>query len=235
MFMLNEIQPIILIVEDDIQIRNFIRFALENEKYKVLTSENAAQAMNEIVSEPMDLILLDLGLPDADGMEVIKKVREFSDIPIIVVSARDQDKEKVKALDYGADDYLVKPFSASELLARIRVAFRHLEKIGKEEVMQNGKVGELMIDFSKHLVYLKGEELHVTPMEYRLLSVFFKNIGKVLTTSYIIQEVYGKNYGNDTQALRALMAALRRKIEDSPARPRYIMTEIGVGYRLVDE
>lgn len=233
--MLNEIQPIILIVEDDIQIRNFIRFALENEKYKVLTSENAAQAMNEIVSEPMDLILLDLGLPDADGMEVIKKVREFSDIPIIVVSARDQDKEKVKALDYGADDYLVKPFSASELLARIRVAFRHLEKIGKEEVMQNGKVGELMIDFSKHLVYLKGEELHVTPMEYRLLSVFFKNIGKVLTTSYIIQEVYGKNYGNDTQALRALMAALRRKIEDSPARPRYIMTEIGVGYRLVDE
>jgi two component transcriptional regulator, winged helix family len=235
MFMLNEIQPVILIVEDDIQIRNFIRFALENEKYKVLTSENAAQAMNEIVSEPMDLILLDLGLPDADGMEVIKKVREFSDIPIIVVSARDQDKEKVKALDYGADDYLVKPFSASELLARIRVAFRHLEKIGKEEVMQNGKVGELMIDFSKHLVYLKGEELHVTPMEYRLLSVFFKNIGKVLTTSYIIQEVYGKNYGNDTQALRALMAALRRKIEDSPARPRYIMTEIGVGYRLVDE
>lgn len=233
--MLNEIQPIILIVEDDIQIRNFIRFALENEKYKVLTSENAAQAMNEIVSEPMDLILLDLGLPDADGMEVIKKVREFSDIPIIVVSARDQDKEKVKALDYGADDYLVKPFSASELLARIRVAFRHLEKIGKEEVMQNGKVGELMIDFSKHLVYLKGEELHVTPMEYCLLSVFFKNIGKVLTTSYIIQEVYGKNYGNDTQALRALMAALRRKIEDSPARPRYIMTEIGVGYRLVDE
>lgn len=233
--MLNEIQPVILIVEDDIQIRNFICFALENEKYKVLTSENAAQAMNEIVSEPMDLILLDLGLPDADGMEVIKKVREFSDIPIIVVSARDQDKEKVKALDYGADDYLVKPFSASELLARIRVAFRHLEKIGKEEVMQNGKVGELMIDFSKHLVYLKGEELHVTPMEYRLLSVFFKNIGKVLTTSYIIQEVYGKNYGNDTQALRALMAALRRKIEDSPARPRYIMTEIGVGYRLVDE
>lgn len=233
--MLNEIQPVILIVEDDIQIRNFIRFALENEKYKVLTSENAAQAMNEIVSEPMDLILLDLGLPDADGMEVIKKVREFSDIPIIVVSARDQDKEKVKALDYGADDYLVKPFSASELLARIRVAFRHLEKIGKEEVMQNGKVGELMIDFSKHLVYLKGEELHVTPMEYRLLSVFFKNIGKVLTTSYIIQEVYGKNYGNDTQALRALMAALRRKIKDSPARPRYIMTEIGVGYRLVDE
>lgn len=233
--MLNEIQPVILIVEDDIQIRNFIRFTLENEKYKVLTSENAAQAMNEIVSEPMDLILLDLGLPDADGMEVIKKVREFSDIPIIVVSARDQDKEKVKALDYGADDYLVKPFSASELLARIRVAFRHLEKIGKEEVMQNGKVGELMIDFSKHLVYLKGEELHVTPMEYRLLSVFFKNIGKVLTTSYIIQEVYGKNYGNDTQALRALMAALRRKIEDSPARPRYIMTEIGVGYRLVDK
>ena len=233
--MLNEIQPVILIVEDDIQIRNFIRFALENEKYKVLTSENAAQAMNEIVSEPMDLILLDLGLPDADGMEVIKKVREFSDIPIIVVSARDQDKEKVKALDYGADDYLVKPFSASELLARIRVAFRHLEKIGKEEVMQNGKVGELMIDFSKHLVYLKGEELHVTPMEYRLLSVFFKNIGKVLTTSYIIQEVYGKNYGNDTQALRALMAALRRKIKDSPARPRYIMTEIDVGYRLVDE
>lgn len=231
----NEIQSTILIVEDDAQIRNFIRFALENENYKVLIAENASQAMNTIINEPMDLILLDLGLPDADGMEVIKKVREFSDIPIIVVSARDQDKEKVKALDYGADDYLVKPFSASELLARIRVAFRHLVKINKEETVQTGKVGELMIDFSKHLVYLKGNELHVTPMEYRLLSLFFKNIGKVLTTSYIIQEVYGKNYGSDTQALRALMAALRRKIEDSPARPRYIMTEIGVGYRLVDE
>ncbi|MEJ8737016.1 response regulator transcription factor [Erysipelotrichaceae bacterium HCN-30851] len=232
--MKNEIQPLIMVVEDDVQIRNFICFALQTEGYKTVIAGTGKEAMKSFINETVDLILLDLGLPDVDGMEVISKIREFSEVPIIVVSARDQDSEKVKALDYGADDYLIKPFSSSELLARIRVAFRHLNVRNKEEHLHTS-VGELSIDFSKRLVYLKNEELHMTPMEYKLLSILFKNIGKVLTTSYIITEIYGKGYGNDTQALRALMAALRRKIEDNPARPRYILTEIGVGYRLVDE
>ena len=175
------------------------------------------------------------GLPDCDGMEIIKRVREWSDMPIIVVSARDQDREKAAALDAGADDYLTKPFSATELLARIRVAIRHLRRQGGEKPQAVYQVGELKIDIEKRLTYLQGEELHLTPMEYNLLALLFKNCGKVLTTQYIIREVWGVGYGSDTQALRALMAALRRKIEKNPAKPRYIVTEIGVGYRLVDE
>ena len=180
-------------------------------------------------------MLLDLGLPDFDGMEVIKKVREWSEMPIIVVSARDQDKEKAAALDSGADDYLTKPFSATELMARIRVALRHLYKIGITKTQTVLSVGGLSIDLEKHLVYLEGAVLHVTPLEYHLLTLFLRNPGKVLTTQYILKEIYGVGYGTDTQALRALMAGLRRKIEPTPAKPRYILTEIGVGYRLVDE
>ena len=180
-------------------------------------------------------MLLDLGLPDFDGMEVIKKVREWSEVPIIVVSARDQDNEKAAALDGGADDYLTKPFSATELMARIRVALRHSHRTAVSTQQTVYAVGGLSIDLERHLVFLDGAELHVTPMEYSLLSLFFRNVGKVLTTQYIIREIYGPGYGNDTQALRALMAGLRRKIEKSPAKPRYILTEIGVGYRLVDE
>ena len=191
--------------------------------------------MSVLVSSKIDLMLLDLGLPDFDGMEVIEEVRGWSEIPIIVVSARDQDKEKAAALDAGADDYLTKPFSATELMARIRVAIRHLYKTAKTQSQPEISVGELSIDLEKRQVLLKGTPLHVTPMEYNLLSLFFKNIGKVLTTQYILKEIYGVGYGTDTQALRALMAGLRRKIEPIPAKPRYIMTEIGVGYRLVDE
>ena len=196
---------------------------------------NAQSALSLIVSEPLDIVLLDMGLPDYDGMEVIKKVREWSDIPIIVVSARDQDKEKAAALDAGADDYITKPFSATELMARIRVALRHMYKQTVQNVQTVYQVGELSIDLEKRLVYLDKKELHVTPMEYSLLSLLFKNMGKVLTTNTIIREIWGVGYGTDTQALRALMAGLRRKIEKNPGKPRYIMTEIGVGYRLVDE
>jgi two-component system, OmpR family, KDP operon response regulator KdpE len=225
----------ILIVEDDPQIRNFIGYALQTEGYHTLTANTGHSALSLVVSDKIDLMLLDLGLPDIDGMEVIKKVREWSDMPILVVSARDQDKEKAAALDYGADDYLTKPFSATELMARVRVALRHLYKQSGLLNQANLSVGGLMIDLNKRLVYLSNTELHVTPLEYSLLALFFKNIGKVLTTSYIIKEIWGINYGNDTQALRALMAGLRRKIEENPAKPRYIKTEIGVGYRLVDE
>ena len=225
----------ILVVEDNAQIRNFITYVLKEEGFSPLTSCTAQGALTAVVSQHIDLMLLDLGLPDFDGMEVIRKVREWSDLPIIVVSARDQDKEKADALDAGADDYLTKPFSATELLARIRVALRHLSKFSMPQTQPVLRVGELAIDFEKHLVTKKDEPIHLTPMEYNLLSLLFKNMGKVLTTQYILREIYGVGYGTDTQALRALMAGLRRKIETVPAKPHYIMTEIGVGYRLIDE
>lgn len=222
-------------MEDDTQIRNFISYTLKQENFACLTANTAQNALSAIVSQKIDLILLDLGLPDFDGIEVIKKVREWSEIPIIVVSARDQDKEKATALDLGADDYLTKPFSATELMARIRVAIRHLYMASRTKLQPEMSVGDLKIDFEKRNVYINNEAIHVTPLEYNLLSLFFKNIGKVLTTQHILKEIYGVGYGTDTQALRALMAGLRRKIEPIPAKPRYILTEIGVGYRLTDE
>ena len=231
---MNNLRECVLVVEDDAQIRNFICYSLATEGLRYITAGNAQNALNILVSEPIDLILLDLGLPDFDGMEVIKKVRQWSETPIIVVSARDQDREKADALDAGADDYLTKPFSATELLARIRVALRHMYKQGGNRSQTYAQIGELKIDFDKHIVYLEGKELHTTPMEYRLLTLFFKNAGKVLTTQTIIREIWGVGYGNDTQALRALMAGLRRKIEKNPAKPCYIITEIGVGYRLLN-
>ena len=224
----------ILNEEDESQIRNFICYSLKQEGFSYITAGTAQGALSTLVTEQVDLMLLDLGLPDFDGMEVIKKVREWSEMPIIVVSARDQDKEKASALDNGADDYLTKPFSSMELMARIRVAIRHLYKAGGNRLQTTLAVGELKIDLDKRLVYLEDSELHTTPLEYSLLSLFFRNIGKVLTTNYIIKEIYGAGYGSDTQALRKLMAGLRRKIEKNPAKPRYILTEIGVGYRLSD-
>ncbi len=225
----------ILVVEDNAQIRNFISYVLKEEGFPTLTSSTAKGALATVVSQHVDLVLLDLGLPDFDGMEVIRKIREWSELPIIVVSARDQDKEKAEALDAGADDYLTKPFSATELLARIRVAIRHLSQFSANKARPIVTVGELTIDFDKHLVTKNEAPIHLTPLEYNLFSLFTKNIGKVLTTQYILREIYGVGYGTDTQALRALMAGLRRKIETVPAKPHYIMTEIGVGYRLVDE
>lgn len=224
----------ILIVEDDSQIRNFISYVLRQEGFQCTAAGTAQAGLSELVTGQADLMILDLGLPDHDGTEVIKKVREWSEIPIVVVSARDQDQEKAEVLDLGADDYLTKPFSAVELTARIRVALRHLYRMETAKAQTVVTVGELSIDFEKRLVYLEGGELHVTPMEYSLLNLFFHNVGKVLTTKYILKEIYG-TCDSDTQALRALMAGLRRKIEKNPAKPRYILTEIGVGYRLSEE
>lgn len=203
----------ILVVEDDTQIRKFICYCLENQRYDYLTSANGKDAIHKIINEHIDLILLDLGLPDMDGVELIQKVRTFSEIPIVVVSARDSDKEKAYVLELGADDYLTKPFSATELIARIKVAFRHFYRFDQRRTQTYYKVKDLAIDLDKRLVYLYGQKLHVTPLEYQLLSLFFKNMGKVLTTHYIIEQIYGTGYGHDTQALRALMAGLRRKIE----------------------
>ena len=191
--------------------------------------------MRLLAAEPIDLMLLDLGLPDLDGTEVIRRLRTWSEMPVIVVSARDQDKEKVAVLDLGADDYLTKPFSASELLARIRVALRHMYKQSGAKANPVYQTGELRLDAEKRKVYLGEDEIHVTPMEYALLLLLFKNQGKVLTTSVILREIWGAGYGQDTQALRTLTAGLRRKIEKNPAKPRYILTEIGVGYRLAEE
>lgn len=225
----------VLIIEDDAQIRNFITYALRAEGFQTLAAATAQAGLDLLVGEAVDLVLLDMGLPDYDGMDVIAKVREWSDLPILVVSARDQDREKAAALDAGADDYLTKPFSTTELMARIRVALRHLSRRGAGKGGAVLQVGDLKIDLEKRLVYLRGGELHVTPMEYNLLSLFFRNMGKVLTSNFIIREVWGVGYGSDTQALRALMAGLRRKVEENPAKPRYLLTEIGVGYRLADQ
>ena len=225
----------ILVVEDDAQIKNFICYVLKNEGYPYTSTDCAQDAINIIITEKVDIVLLDLGLPDFDGTDVIKKVREWSEIPIIVISARDQDIEKAMTLDIGADDYLTKPFSATELMARVRVALRHLktQRNKIQEVVLS--TGGLQIDFSKRVASVDNKEIHLTPMEYNLLSLFFRNIGKVLTTGFIIKEIWGAGYGTDTQALRALMAGLRRKIEKNPAKPQYIKTEIGIGYRLLDQ
>ena len=232
---MNSLHEHILVVEDDAQIRNFICFTLEAEGYVCVAAATAEEAMRLLAAEPIDLMLLDLGLPDLDGTEVIRRLRTWSEMPVIVVSARDQDKEKVAVLDLGADDYLTKPFSASELLARIRVALRHMYKQSGAKANPVYQTGELRLDAEKRKVYLGDAEIHVTPMEYALLLLLFKNQGKVLTTSVILREIWGAGYGQDTQALRTLTAGLRRKIEKNPAKPRYILTEIGVGYRLAEE
>lgn len=223
----------ILIIEDDRQIRNYINYALSGDGYKCVTADTANDGLRIAVAEKIDLIILDLGLPDYDGTEVIKKIREWSEIPIIIVSARDREYEKVNALDLGADDYITKPFSASELLARIRVCFRHYKRKSANNTSKL-TVGGLTMDCDKHLVYLDEKEIHLTPMEYKLLYLLMKNAGKVLTTGMLIKEIWGVGYGNDTQSLRAVMAGLRRKIEVNPAIPKFILTEIGVGYRMIE-
>lgn len=221
----------ILVIEDDKQIQIFLKYVLEKEHYACQQAETGEQALTRLEDRPADMILLDLGLPDIDGMDLITKIRSRWDTtPILVISARDQDEEKAAALDLGADDYLTKPFSSTELLARIRTALRHCPAAGKPA----GKVGELTLDRNHHRALLGSREIHLTPLEYKLLETFFESPGKVLTTQMIIQSVYGIQYAQDTRALRTLMAGLRRKIEPDPGHPRYILTEIGVGYRLAD-
>lgn len=223
-----------LIVEDDKQIRNFINFSLKSQDYDCMEASTGKEAMNIIATQNISMIILDLGLPDMDGIDIIKTVRGFSNIPIIVVSSRDQDNEKVEALDAGADDYLTKPFSIKEFLARIRVVFRH-KRNSKTEVPVIYKVADLEVDLEKHIVLLEGKEVHFTPMEYNVLTLLVKNAGKVLTHNYILKEVWGSYIESDMQSLRVFMANIRRKLEKNPAKPRYILTEVGIGYRFADE
>ena len=193
------------------------------------------EAMRKMRSKKPDIMVLDLGLPDGDGLDLIRRVRKFSDIPIIVVSARDKEEDKIEALDRGAEDYITKPFSESELMARIRVLRRHLIREERSRMGAEVSVRGLKINFDAKEVTLDGNLLHVTPLEYQLLELLFHNIGKVITTRTLLDELYGVSYGDNTQSLRALMAGLRRKIEKVPGKPQYIVTEIGVGYRLKDE
>jgi two-component system KDP operon response regulator KdpE len=225
---------LILIVEDDKQIRKFIDFSLRSQEYDCIEASTGKDAMSIIAAQNISAIILDLGLPDMDGIDIIKRVREFSDIPIVVVSARDQDNEKVEALDAGADDYLTKPFSIKELLARIRVVFRHSGN-KKDVAPAVYKVADLEIDLEKHKVTLEGKDIHFTTMEYNLLTLLVKNSGKVLTHRYILKEVWGTYLDSDMQSLRVFMANIRRKLEKNPAKPRYILTEVGIGYRFADE
>ena len=227
----------ILVIEDDIQIQNFMVYTLENAGFSVEGVAKGKDGIDFLIQKNADLVLLDLGLPDMDGMDVLHKIRKWSEVPIIIVSARDQDKEKAQALDDGADDYLTKPFSATELMARIRVALRHYYRMnkGKEEPKMDDTVyinGGLKIDNGAHIAYKDGKEIHLTPLEYQLVLLFMKNPGKVLTYHTILRTIWGEGYGEDTQVLRSVMASTRRKIEKNPAKPEYIKTEIGIGYRM---
>lgn len=228
-------KQLILVVEDDAAVRNLITTTLETQKYRYLTAGSGEAAILEAVSHNPDIVLLDLGLPDMDGVEIIRKIRTWSSMPIIVLSARSEDTDKIDALDAGADDYLTKPFSVEELLARIRVTQRRLIAMqgvthAQQTTFENGA---LKIDYAAGCAYLSGEELHLTPIEYKLLCLLAKNAGKVLTHTYITQEIWGSSWENDVASLRVFMATLRKKIEKDPDSPQYIQTHIGVGYRML--
>ena len=228
-------KPLVLVVEDDRPVRNLIVTTLKSHDYRYLTAENGKTAIMEASSHNPDIVLLDLGLPDIDGTEVITNIRGWSNMPIIVISARSEDSDKITALDAGADDYLTKPFSVEELLARLRVTQRRLlllkssNDAGKP-VFQNG---ELKIDYAASCVYLKGEEMHLTPIEYKLLCLLSHNVGKVLTHTYITMQIWGRSRENDIASLRVFMATLRKKLEPEKTSPQYIQTHIGIGYRML--
>ena len=227
-------KPQILIVEDDKAVRNLIATTLETREYAYRTAENGAAALLEAVSHQPDVIILDLGLPDMDGVEIIKKVREWSNLPIIVVSARSEESDKIGALDAGADDYLTKPFSPEELLARLRVAIRrsHYQQAAPGEAASVNKNGDLVIDYAAGCASMAGKEIHLTPIEYRLLCLRARNTGRVLTHNYILREVWGSALESDIPSLRVFMVTLRKKIEPSPSSPRSLQTHVGVGSRM---
>ena len=227
-------KTLILVVEDDAPVRNLITTTLRSHDYKYLTAADGENAVLQASSHNPDIILLDLGLPDMDGVEVIRRVRSWSNVPIIVISARSEDNDKIEALDSGADDYLTKPFSVEELLARLRVTQRRLALMAESQPRQSVyENGPLRIDFVSGCAFLNEEELHLTPIEYRLLSLLAANTGKVLTHRYILQKVWGSSWENDVGSLRVYMATLRRKLEKSPDAPRFIQTHIGIGYRMM--
>ncbi len=227
-------KPLILVVEDDKAVQKLITTTLETQGYQYHTAGTGKGSILEAVSKQPDIMILDLGLPDMDGVDIIKKVRAWSNMPIIVVSARSEDRDKINALDAGADDYLTKPFSVEELLARLRVSLRRV-RYDSDKLQKDATVfinGNLKIDYAAGCAWLNDEEIHLTPMEYKLLCLLARNVGKVLTHNFILHEIWG-SYSNDIPALRVFMATLRKKIEKSSSQPKYIQTHIGVGYRML--
>ncbi|MGM9628786.1 MAG: response regulator transcription factor [Faecousia sp.] len=228
-------KPLILAVEDDAPIRNLISTTLKTNDYRYQLASNGKEAILAVSTQSPDIVLLDLGLPDMDGVEVIRTIRSWSNLPIIVISARSEERDKIEALDTGADDYLTKPFSVEELLARIRTTQRRLSFMSSEmltagSVFENGK---LRVDYAGGCAYLDGQELHLTPIEFKLLCLLSRNVGKVLTHTFITQNIWGQSWDSNMASLRVFMATLRKKLEPTPDSPQYIQTHIGVGYRMV--
>ncbi len=224
--------PKLLIVEDEQEIRRFLRVSLNHHGYRLVESETAKDAVLQAATQQPDLIILDLGLPDLDGLDVIRQVRGWAATPIVVLSARGQESDKINALDAGADDYLTKPFSVGELLARVRVALRHAAQRQSGKGDPVFRSGDLCVDLAKRQVFAKNAEIHLTPTEYRLLTLLVQHAGKVITHRQLLREVWGPDSVQETQYLRVFMAALRQKIEVDSARPQHLLTEPGVGYRL---
>ena len=226
-----------ILIVDEKNICDFISATLSSQGYKTTVVHNGADALSVATSQCPDLILLDLGLPDMDGTEIIKQIRTWASIPIIVISARSQEQEKVNALDLGADDYLTKPIGTSELMARIRTALRHSNKLNTDALLYKRpyQAKDLVIDFDKHLVTLAGKEIHLTQIEFKIIALLAKNSGKVMTYDTIIENIWGPYADDDNSILRVNMAHIRRKLESNPAEPKYIFTEIGIGYRMVED
>ena len=227
--------PVVLVVEDDIPVRNLIVTTLKTHEYKFLSAVNGTEAIMIASTHNPDVVFLDLGLPDMDGIDVIRQIRKWSNMPIIVISARSEDQDKIEALDAGADDYLTKPFSVEEMLARLRVTIRRLALMNSD-VGSNRSVyvnGKLTIDFSAGVAQFDGEEIKLTSLEYKLLCLLAKNTGKVLTHTYITQNIWGRSWDNDVASLRVFMTTLRKKIEPEPDSPKYIQTHVGIGYRML--
>ncbi|HLK40026.1 MAG TPA: response regulator [Polyangiaceae bacterium] len=227
--------PLVLVIEDEPQMRTFVRLTLSAHHYRVVEANSGGDGLEQAAARIPDLILLDLGLPDLDGLEVTRRLREWSAAPIIVVSARGQEQHKVDALDAGADDYLTKPFGSAELLARMRVALRHAARSRQDPTAAVANVGGIRVDFARRLVFVDDREVHLTPIEYRLLGALVRHAGMVLTHKQLLDQVWGPGHGSQMQYLRVYMAQLRRKLEKNPAHPRHLVTEPGVGYRLKTE
>jgi two-component system KDP operon response regulator KdpE len=228
-------KPIILLIEDDPQIRRFLRASLVTQGYELIEAGNGREGLALAAAQVPEVVLLDLGLPDMEGLEVIKQLRAWSSVPIIILSARGQERDKVANLDAGADDYLTKPFGVGELLARIRVALR--KSLLPEEIQQelSYSLGKIKVDFERRMVFRGQDEVHLTPIEYKLLSVLLKHRGKVVTHRQLLKEVWGPSYVEQNPYLRIFILNLRRKLEDDPTRPQYLLTEPGVGYRLRED
>ena len=229
---MNEVKPLVLVVEDEPQMRKFVKIALESHDYRVLEAATGGEALRQAAAYTPDAVLLDLGLPDMDGVDVTARLREWSRVPILVISARGQEESKVRSLDGGADDYLTKPFGAAELMARLRVALRHAAT-SREAPSPVVRIGDdVEVDLVRRLVRARGQEVHLTPIEYKLLTTLVRHGGMVMTHRQLLEEVWGPGHGHQMQYLRVYMTQLRHKLEAVPARPRYLVTEPGIGYRL---